>query len=101
MTNFEKIKSFGVDEMAGLFTTICSERDKIILEQLQKQGYDCSTRELSPDIQKAIYKQYLLSPYVDERTRAMVDFYMDNGTCFDCDQDPTQCMAKGYCVYER
>lgn len=92
MTNFEKIKSFSVDEMAELF---------IVLEQLPKQRYNCSLVELDHDVQRAIYKQYLLSPHVDERTRAMVDFYMDNGTCFDCDQDPTQCMAKGYCVYER
>lgn len=65
-TNFDLIKSFDVDEMAGFLTDLCHERDVVWLEKLQAQGIDASLVELPREVQVEIHKQSLLENASDQ-----------------------------------
>lgn len=59
-TMFELIKCFNLIEMAEFVTTLCRERDEVILEQITKQGYDASLVSISFEKQVEENIKYLL-----------------------------------------
>lgn len=65
-TNFDLIKSFDVDEMAGFLTDLCHERDVVWLEKLTAQGLDVSLIELPREMQMEIHKRSLLENVSDQ-----------------------------------
>lgn len=59
-TLFEAIKNFSLTEMAEFITTLCRERDELILEQISAQGIDAHLVSFSFEAQVEANKQILL-----------------------------------------
>ena len=70
MTNFERIKEMGVDEMALMLTTIIHERDVECQKQFEeKYGFKISLVGLSPNLQTVIHKAWLETEVTDNEMR--------------------------------
>lgn len=64
-TNYDRIKSMDVDEMAELFYGIIRGRDLHIMRALETKGIDASLIEAAPEIHIAHHKQWLLQEVVE------------------------------------
>ena len=66
MTNYEKIKSMSVEEMATLFYGIIHERDLHLMKALEQEKIDASLIEFSPETHIAYHKKWLESEVGEE-----------------------------------
>ena len=59
ITNYDRIKSMSVEEMAELFYGIIHERDLHIMKALEENGIEATLIEALPEIHIAYHKQWL------------------------------------------
>ena len=60
-TNYDRIKSMSVEEMAKLFYGIIHERDLHIMTALKEKGIEASLLEALPEVHIAYHKRWLES----------------------------------------